>query len=133
MLGRLGADPEIKTGADGQKIAIFSIAMGETIKDKVSGEKKKITDWANVVVFSERLTEVVEKYCKKGSRVYIEGKFRTRKWTSKGGENHYSTEVVLGPFNSALQLVDSKPNGEFKARGRSEDEYGTDSAEEIPF
>jgi len=111
LIGNLGKAPEIRHGNDGSKIAAFSIATGESWKDKSTGEKKEKTEWHRIVVFNDKLTEIIERYVQKGSRVYVEGQLQTRKWTDQQGVERYTTEVVLSRFRGEITLLDSKPAG----------------------
>ncbi len=108
LLGRLGGDPEIRVSQDGSKIARFSVATGETWKDKSTNEKKERTDWHKIVIFSPGLSEIVEKYLKKGSQVYLEGQVRTRKYTDQAGTEKSTTEIVLQGYNCHLTMLDGK-------------------------
>ena len=111
LIGRLGADPEIKQMVNGKSVARFSIATSNTWKDKNTGEKKEKTEWHRVVIFNEGLVNVVQQYVKKGAQVYIEGQLTTRKWKDeKSGTDRYSTEVVLQGFNSSFKILSSKNN-----------------------
>ena len=92
LLGNLGADPEVRYMTNGDAVANIRLATTESWKDKNTGEKKEITEWHRVV-FYRRLAEIVEKYLKKGSAVYIEGRIRTRKWLDKEGQERYTTEI----------------------------------------
>jgi single-strand DNA-binding protein len=107
LVGNLGKDPEIRSTQGGQRIANFSLATSETWRDRTSGERKERTEWHRVVVFNERLVDVIEKYVKKGSKLYIEGALQTRKWTDNSGQERYSTEVVLQNFRGELTMLDS--------------------------
>lgn len=111
LIGNLGRDPEVRRSGAGNPIVNFSVATSETWKDKQTGERKEKTEWHNVVVFNEALAKVVEQYVKKGSKIYIEGKMRTRKWQDKDGADKYTTEVVLENFNGTIVLLDSKDSG----------------------
>ena len=111
LVGNLGRDPEIRFAQNGNKIANFSIATSESWRDKSSGERKEKTEWHRIVVFSEGLATIAEKYLKKGSKVYIEGALQTRKWTDKDGAEKYSTEIVLQGFNSTLTMLDGRSEG----------------------
>ena len=109
LIGRLGADPEIKQMVNGKSVARLSIAASKTWKDKNTGEKKEKTEWHRVVIFSEGLVNVVQQYVKKGTQVYIEGQLTTRKWKDeKSGLDRYSTEIVLQGFNSSFKILSSK-------------------------
>ena len=111
VLGNVGKDPEIRTSADGRKVASFSLATSETWKDKESGEKKEATEWHRVVCFNQNLCGVIEQYVKKGSKLYVEGQMKTRKWTDNSGIERYTTEVVLSAFRGEIQLLDGKEKG----------------------
>ena len=111
LIGRLGADPEIKQMVNGKSVARMSIATSNTWKDKNTGEKKEKTEWHRVVIFNEGLVKVVQQYVKKGAQVYIEGQLTNRKWKDeKTGVDKYSTEVVLQGFNSSFKILSSKNN-----------------------
>tara|TARA_B100000214_G_C23660532_1_gene487259 strand:- start:168 stop:626 length:459 start_codon:yes stop_codon:yes gene_type:complete len=109
LIGRLGADPEIKQMVNGKNVARLSIATSQNWKDKSTGERKEKTEWHRVVIFNEGLVNIVQQYLKKGANVYIEGQLTTRKWRDeKSGQDKYSTEVVLQGFNSSLTMLDGK-------------------------
>ena len=109
LIGRLGADPEIKQMVNGKSVARFSLATSQTWKDKNTNEKKEKTEWHRVVIFNEGLVNVVQQYLKKGSQVYLEGKLSTRKWKDEqSGQDKYSTEVVLQGYNSNLTMLGGK-------------------------
>ena len=111
LIGRLGADPEIKQMVNGKSVARLSLATSNTWKDKNTGEKKEKTEWHRIVIFNEGLVNVVQQYVKKGAQVYIEGQLTTRKWKDeKSGTDKYSTEVVLQDFNSSFKILSSKNN-----------------------
>ena len=108
LLGNLGRDPDIRSMQSGNKMASFSIATSKRWKDRSSQEQKEKTSWHNIVVFGDGLVDIVEKYVKKGSKIYIEGELQTRKWQDQDGKDRYTTEVVLQGFNSNLTLLDSR-------------------------
>ena len=109
LIGRLGADPEIKQMVNGKSVARLSVATGQSWKDKATGERKEKTEWHRVVIFNEGLVSVVQQYLKKGANVYIEGALTTRKWKDESsGQDKYSTEVVLQGYNSSLTMLDGK-------------------------
>lgn len=108
LVGNLGKDPEIRFTQAGEKIAHFSIATSERWRDKGSGEQREKTEWHRVVVFNDRLAEVVEKYLRKGSKVYVEGALQSRKWTGQDGQERYTTEVVLSRFRGELTMLDGR-------------------------
>ncbi len=111
LVGNLGKDPEIKSFQNGGKIANFSIATSESWKDRATGEKKERTEWHNISVNSEGLVGVVERFLKKGSKVYIEGQLRTRKWQDRDNNDRYTTEVVLAGMNGQLVMLDGPSGG----------------------
>ncbi|MFL1781087.1 Single-stranded DNA-binding protein [Candidatus Hepatincolaceae symbiont of Richtersius coronifer] len=112
LLGNLGQDPEIRYAQSGSKIASFSVATSESWKDKISGERKTLTQWHKVVVFNDNLADVVEKYIKKGSKVYLEGALQSRKYTGSDGVEKNITEVVISQFKGEIQIIDSRNSGE---------------------
>ena len=107
LVGNLGRDPELRSTQDGKRIANLAVATSESWRDRNSGERKERTEWHRVVIFNERLAEIAEKYLKKGAKVYLEGALQTRKWTDQGGQERYSTEVVLQNFRGELTMLDS--------------------------
>jgi single-strand DNA-binding protein len=111
LVGNLGADPEVKSFQNGGKVCNLRIATSETWKDRNSGEKKERTEWHTVAIFSEGLVGVAERFLRKGSKVYIEGQLRTRKWQDQSGNDRYSTEVVLQGLGSVLTMLDGAPGG----------------------
>jgi single-strand DNA-binding protein len=111
LVGNLGRDPEVRSTQDGLKIVNLSLATSESWRDKNSGERRERTEWHRVVIFNEKLGEVAEKFLKKGSKIYVEGALQTRKWTDQGGQERYSTEVVLQRFRGELTMLDGKGGG----------------------
>lgn len=109
IIGHVGQDPEVRTTANGTEVASFSVATSERWKDKSTGEKKERTEWHRVVVWNEGLIGVIKQYVAKGSKLYVEGQLRTRKWTDQEGHDRYTTEIVLSNFDSKLVLLDRKP------------------------
>ncbi|WP_282608373.1 single-stranded DNA-binding protein [Pelagibius sp. Alg239-R121] len=111
LVGNLGRDPEIRSTQDGTKIANLSLATSETWRDRNSGERRERTEWHRVVIFNDRLVDVVEKFLRKGSKLYIEGQLQTRKWTDQQGVEKYSTEVVLQRYRGELTMLDGRNEG----------------------
>ena len=106
LIGRLGADPEIKQMVNGKNVARLSLATSQSWKDKNSGEKKEKTEWHRIVVFNEGLVNVVQQYLKKGAQVYVEGQLSTRKWKDEQtGQDKYSTEILIQGYNSSLTML----------------------------
>ncbi len=113
LIGRLGADPEIKQMVNGKNVARLSLATSQSWKDKSTGEKKEKTEWHRVVIFNEGLVNIVQQYLKKGANIYVEGQLATRKWKDEAsGQDKYSTEIVLQGYNSSLTMLDSKSRNE---------------------
>ena len=110
LIGNLGADPEVRSFQNGGKVANLRIATSETWKDRNSGERQERTEWHTVAIFSEGLIGVVERYLRKGSKVYVEGQLQTRKWQDQQGNDRYSTEVVIRGLNGSLTMLDG-PGG----------------------
>ncbi len=110
LIGRLGNDPDIKSTQNGKSVAILSLATSESWKDKNTGEKKEKTEWHRVVIFNEGLVNVVQKYLKKGSQVYIEGQINTTKYTDSNGQEKFSTQIVLQGYNSTLTMLGGSNN-----------------------
>src|SRR5690606_15785427 len=117
LIGNLGADPEIRSFQNGGKVANLRIATSETWKDRNTGERQERTEWHTVAIFSEGLVGVVERFLRKGSKVYIEGQLQTRKWQDQQGNDRYSTEVVLRGLNGTLTMLDGAPGGGGGQRG----------------
>ena len=107
LIGNLGTDPDIRVMSNGDKVANLSIATSEKWTDKQSGEKKERTQWHRVVIFSQGLVGIVEKYLEKGAKILVEGGLETRKWDDNGVER-YSTEVVLRSYSGKLTMLSSK-------------------------
>ena len=111
IVGNLGADPEVKSFQNGGRICNLRIATSEDWKDKNTGEKKERTEWHTVVLNSDGLVGVAERFLKKGSKVYIEGSLRTRKWQDASGNDRYSTEVSVAGFDGKLVMLDGAKGG----------------------
>ena len=126
LIGNLGADPEVKSFQNGGKIANLRIATSESWKDRQTGERKERTEWHSVVLQSEGLVGVAERYLRKGSKVYIEGQLRTRKWQDQNGNDRYTTEVSVGGLGGVLTMLDGAPGGGGGQRGGSGGSWGGD-------
>ena len=144
LIGRLGADPEIKQMVNGKSVARLSLATSQSWKDKNTGEKKEKTEWHRIVVFNEGLVNVVQQYLKKGANVYVEGQLSTRKWKDEStGQDKYSTEIVLQGYNSSLTMLDSRnsknDNSNLVSENKSSlpkdnlNQENSDLDDEIPF
>ena len=143
LIGRLGADPEIKQMVNGKNVARLSVATSQNWKDKSTGERKEKTEWHRVVIFNEGLVNIVQQYLKKGANVYLEGQLSTRKWRDeKSGQDKYSTEIVLQGYNSSLTMLGGKTQSnnsnqisETKSSLPNDEmsQVGSDLDDEIPF
>jgi single-strand DNA-binding protein len=132
IIGNLGRDPEVKSFQNGGRIANLNVATSETWKDKATGERKEKTEWHNVVLSGDGLVGVAERYLRKGSKVYIEGQLRTRKWQDKDGNDRYTTDVTVGGFGGTLTMLDGK--GDDTPRSEPDGSRGRDDFDdEIPF
>lgn len=133
LIGNLGQDPEVKSFQNGGRIANLRIATSENWKDKNTGERKERTEWHTVVLNSDGLVGVAERYLRKGSKVYIEGKLQTRKWQDQSGQDRYSTEIVVG-MGGSLTMLDGASGGTAAPtepqRGNS---FADDLSDDIPF
>lgn len=130
LLGNLGKDPVIRTGQNGSKIASFSLATSDIWNDKQTGERRERTEWHSVVIFNEHLVTIVEKYVRKGSKIYIEGKLQTRKWTDQQGIERFITEVILDRFNGEIVLLSSNTG---QTQNTSNQTVNQDLDNDIPF
>tara|TARA_B100000586_G_scaffold185521_1_gene136281 strand:- start:191 stop:649 length:459 start_codon:yes stop_codon:yes gene_type:complete len=143
LIGRLGADPEIKQMVNGKSVARMSLATSQSWKDKNTGEKKEKTEWHRVVVFNEGLVNVVQQYLKKGAQIYVEGQLSTRKWKDEqSGQDKYSTEIIIQGFNSSLTMLGGGGQGiqnqtTSKSISKNSDDVSqmeqNDLDDEIPF
>jgi single-strand DNA-binding protein len=111
LVGNLGADPEVKSFQNGGRIANLRIATSESWKDRATGERKERTEWHSVVLQSDGLVGVAERFLRKGSKVYIEGQLRTRKWQDQNGNDRYTTEISVGGVGGVLTMLDGAPGG----------------------
>lgn len=129
LVGNLGADPEVRSFQNGGKVCNIRIATSETWKDRMSGERKERTEWHSVAIFSEGLAGVAERFLRKGSKVYVEGQLRTRKWQDQQGQDRYTTEIVLQGFDAKLVLLDRNEGGGSSSAGfgggRSDDGWSS--------
>lgn len=133
LIGNLGRDPEVRTMQSGGKVVNLSIATTGSWIDKRSGERREQTEWHRVVIFSDGLANIVETYLRTGSKVYIEGSLKTRKWTDQHNQERFTTEIVVQPFNGKLIMLDGA-NAREGTNGRSSSvPSGGDLDGEIPF
>ncbi len=126
IIGNLGRDPEVRSFQNGGKVVNLRIATSETWRDKQSGERKERTEWHSVAIFNEGIAKIAEQYLKKGSTVYIEGQLETRKWQDQSGQDKYTTEIVLRPYNGNLTLLGGRGDGGGGGGGGYDDRGGYD-------
>jgi single-strand DNA-binding protein len=136
LIASLGADPEVKSFQNGGRIANLRLATSESWKDKNTGEKKEKTEWHSVTLNSDGLVSVAERFLRKGSKVYLEGKLQTRKWQDASGNDRYSTEVVVGGFDGKLVMLDGAKGGCSQAADTPASDNGgfdNDLDDDVPF
>ena len=126
LVGNLGRDPEVRHTQNNQKVVNMRIATSERWRDRQSGDQKERTEWHSVVIFNENLADIAERYLRKGSPVYLEGTLQTRKWTDQGGQERYSTEVVVPRFRGELTLLGggAREGGGGTEIGSAEEDFG---------
>lgn len=138
FIGNLGADPETRSFQDGGKVCSFRIACTEKWKDRSTGEKREKTEWISISAFGP-LADIAAQYLNKGSKVFVSGKFRTRKWQDQSGQDRYSTEIVLQGMDAKLVMLGGAPGGNGGGEGRGGgyggqgDHDQSDMDDEIPF
>lgn len=133
IMGRLGADPEIRSFQDGGRVCNLRVVTSENWKDKKTGEKRERTQWHQVAVFNDGLVKLCETYLRKGARVWLSGQIETRKWQDQSGADRYSTEIVLRPYRGEMQVIDWPDNGGVSQGNTSGGAGGGDLDDEIPF
>lgn len=136
FIGNLGADPEIRSFQNGGRVANLRLAVTEKWKDKNTGERKEATEWVSVAIMQDGLVSVAEQYLRKGSKVFVQGKMRTRKWQDQSGNDRYSTEIILSGFDGKLTMLDGAHGGERGDRKQSYEappQNHDDLDDEIPF
>lgn len=120
LIGNLGSDPESRSTSGGKEVVNLTLATSESWKDR-DGNRQERTEWHRVVIWNESIGRVASQYLRKGSKCYISGQLQTRKWTDNSGQDRYSTEVVVQPFNGELILLDP-PKGHSE---RQADTFGS--------
>jgi len=126
LVGNLGAKPEVKYASNGNAISNLSVATSESWTDKSTGQKQERTEWHRVSLFG-KLAEIAGQYLDKGSKVYVEGKLQTRKYTDKDGIERWTTDIVVSGFNGTLQMLDRRDDS--SSRAPSEDKTEKSQAE----
>ena len=139
LVGNIGQDPQVRTMQSGQKVVSFSLATSERWRDRQSGEQKEQTEWHRVVIFNPALVEVAERMLQKGTKLYLEGSLRTRKWQNQQGVDTFTTEVVLNPYSgqmvilSGAKTADSSIDSSSAAPASREEVNIEDIADDLPF
>ena len=131
LVGNVGNEPEIKSFQNGNKVVNLSIATGDRWKDKETGELKSVTEWHRVVIFNPVFIQIIEKYIKKGTRLYIEGQLQTRKWQDNAGIEKYTTERVLQNFRGELVMLDRAENEQSFESAKNIKNIGSEKTSEI--
>jgi single-strand DNA-binding protein len=132
IVGNLGADPEVKSFPSGGRIANLRIATSESWTDRATNERKERTEWHSVVLDNDNLVRIAEQYLRKGSKVYVEGQLRTRKWQDRDGNDRYTTEVYVGRFRGELTLLDGRREGGSGGGYGGGDDYGSSAPSRGP-
>jgi single-strand DNA-binding protein len=117
LIGNLGADPEVRSFQNGGKVCNLRIATSEQWKDRNTGERQERTEWHSVAVFQESAINFAEQYLRKGSKVFVEGQLQTRKWQDQQGNDRYTTEITVRPYNGQLTSLDPPGGGGGGQRG----------------
>ena len=139
LVGNIGQDPQTRTMQNGQKVVSFSLATSDRWRDRQTGEQKEQTEWHRVVIFNPNLVEVAERMLQKGTKLYLEGALRTRKWQNQQGVDTYTTEVVLNQFGgtmvilSGAKAVDAMTAGAAPAAPATEEISSAEIGDDIPF
>ncbi len=119
LVGNVGKDPVISTLNSGDKVAKFTLATSESWKDKNTGERREKTEWHNIVIYNDNLVGVIERFVKKGSKLYIDGQLSTRKFTDRDGAEKFITEIVLQRYRGEVVLLGNKDDGKQDGEQRS--------------
>ena len=140
LVGNIGQDPQVRTMQSGQKVVSFSLATSDRWRDKATGEQKEQTEWHRIVIFNPSLVEVAERMLQKGTKLYIEGSLKTRKWQNQQGVDVFTTEVVLNPFSGQMVILTgakgmdgSSDSASAPASSDREEISVTEIGDDIPF
>lgn len=140
LVGNIGQEPQVRTMQSGQKVVSFSLATSDRWRDRQTGEQKEQTEWHRVVIFNPSLVEVAERLLQKGTKLYLEGSLRTRKWQNQQGVDTYTTEVVLNPYAGQMVILSGAKTSDASSEGSSagssaprEEVNIEDIADDIPF
>ncbi len=119
LVGNIGQEPQVRTMQSGQKVVSFSLATSDRWRDRATGEQKEQTEWHRVVIFNPNLVEVAERMLQKGTKLYLEGSLRTRKWQNQQGIDTYTTEVVLNQFAGTMVILSGAKSMDAMTAGAS--------------
>ncbi len=140
LVGNIGQEPQVRTMQSGQKVVTFSLATSDRWRDRQTGEQKEQTEWHRVVIFNPSLVDVAERMLQKGTKLYLEGALRTRKWQNQQGVDTFTTEVVLNPYSgqmvilSGAKAMDGSADTASSAPSQPREEVRIeDIADDIPF
>ena len=140
LVGNIGQEPQVRTMQSGQKVVSFSLATSDRWRDRQTGEQKEQTEWHRVVIFNPNLVEVAERMLQKGTKLYLEGSLRTRKWQNQQGVDTFTTEVVLNPYAgqmvilSGAKTMDGASESNEPVAEQPREEINVDTiADDIPF
>ena len=140
LVGNIGQEPQVRTMQSGQKVVSFSLATSDRWRDRQTGEQKEQTEWHRVVIFNPSLVEVAERLLQKGTKLYLEGSLRTRKWQNQQGVDTFTTEVVLNPYAGQMVILSGAKTSDVSSEGSSagssaprEEVNIEDIADDIPF
>jgi len=139
LVGNIGQEPQVRPMQSGQKVVSFSLATSDRWRDRQSGEQKEQTEWHRIVIFAPNLVEIAERMLQKGTKLYIEGSLRTRKWQNQQGIDSYTTEVILNPYSgqmvilSGAKISDGGNEGASAPAAPREEVNIEDIADDIPF
>ena len=140
LVGNIGQEPQVRTMQSGQKVVSFSLATSDRWRDRQTGEQKEQTEWHRVVIFNPSLVEVAERLLQKGTKLYLEGSLRTRKWQNQQGVDTFTTEVVLNPYAGQMVILSGAKTSDASSEGSSaassaprEEVNIEDIADDIPF
>ena len=139
LVGNIGQEPQVRTMQSGQKVVTFSLATSDRWRDRQTGEQKEQTEWHRVVIFNPSLVDVAERMLQKGTKLYLEGALRTRKWQNQQGVDTFTTEVVLNPYSgqmvilSGAKAMDGSSESAPAAAAPREEVNIEDIADDIPF
>lgn len=117
LVGNIGQEPSVRQTQNGQKVVSFSLATSDRWRDRQSGEQKEQTEWHRVVIFNPSLVDIAERLLQKGTKLYLEGSLRTRKWQNQQGVDTFTTEVVLNPYSGQMVILAGAKSGEGSTDG----------------